>query len=72
LRSEWANWRGKGYAYTLEDSDAWDDFNVEQQASLVEDWFDRGMSTTDNRFVFIEKIIRAGVTGGVWARPPDN
>jgi hypothetical protein len=29
----------------------------------MEDWFCLGMSTSDNRFVFIEKIIRAGVTG---------
>jgi len=45
LRSAWANKWGKGYADTLEDSDAWDDFNVEERASLVEDWFDSGMST---------------------------
>ena len=45
---------------------------VRQQASLVEDWFGREMSRTDNRFAFSEKIIRAGVTGGVWTRPPDN
>jgi hypothetical protein len=67
LRSGWANTAGKGYDYTVDPSDAWDDFNVEQQAHLVEDWFEAGMSTTDDRFVFIEKIIRAGITGGFWA-----
>jgi hypothetical protein len=67
LRSLWANTVGKGYDYTLRDSDAWDDFNVEQQARIVEDWFNRGYSKTDDRNVFIEKIIQPGVTGGVWA-----
>jgi hypothetical protein len=67
LRSIWANRHATGYEYTIEASDAWDDFNVEQQAHLVEDWFDGGMLPTDSRFVFIEKIIRAGVKGGIWA-----
>jgi hypothetical protein len=67
LRSLWANQWGKGYSYTIEESDAWNDFNVEQQAQIVEDWFKRGKSETDSRFVFIEKIIRPGVTGGFWA-----
>jgi hypothetical protein len=67
LRSLWANTLGAGYNYTIGALDAWDDYNVEQQAQLVEDWFSGGMSTTDDRFVFIEKIIRAGVTGGFWA-----
>ncbi len=68
LRSAWANSRwGAGYDYTIGPSDAWDDYNVEQQAHLVEDWFAGGMSTTDDRFVFVEKIIRTGITGGFWA-----
>jgi hypothetical protein len=71
LRSLWANTGGVGYDYTVGASDAWDDYNVEQQAHLVEDWFDGGMSTTEDRFVFIEKIIRAGITGGFWADPWD-
>ena len=73
LRSAWANSKlGAGYGYTLQASDAWDDFNVEQQASLVEHWFSGGMSTTDDRFVFIEKIIRAGISGGFWASMLDT
>jgi len=73
LRSIWANSPlGAGYSYTVGPSDAWNDFNVEQQAQLVEDWFDGGMSMTDDRFVFIEKIIRAGVTGGFWADMMDD
>jgi hypothetical protein len=71
LRSIWANTAGVGYEYTIGSDDAWNDYNVEQQAHLVEDWFDGGMSTTDDRFVFIEKIIRAGITGGFWANMLD-
>jgi hypothetical protein len=72
LRSFWANVPGKGYYYTLEESDAWDDFNVEQQASIVEHWFTRGMQINDDRFTFIDKIIRPGITGGFWADIRDN
>jgi hypothetical protein len=51
-----------------EDSDAWDDFNVEQQASIVENWFKNGtMSLIDERYPFIEKIIKPGIRGGAWA-----
>jgi hypothetical protein len=73
LRSIWANSRfGAGYDYTIGASDPWNDYNVEQQVQLMEDWFDGGtMSTTDDRFVFIEKIIRAGITGGFWASMVD-
>lgn len=67
-RSVWANEFGQGYGYTLEDSDAWDDFNVEQQASIVENWFKNGtMSLIDERYPFIEKIIKPGIRGGAWA-----
>jgi hypothetical protein len=69
LRSLWA--QRKGYYSTIEESDAWDDFNVEQQAQKVEEWYAGGMSETDLRFVFVDKIIRPGVTGGFWATPVD-
>ena len=72
LRSFWANVPGKGYHYTLEESDAWDDFNVEQQASIVEHWFTRGMQINDDRFPFIAKIIKPGITGGFWATIRDK
>jgi hypothetical protein len=58
LRSLWANSRGAGYAYTVGEN--WDDYNVEQQAHLVEDWFMGRQSETDPRFVYIDKIIRPG------------
>ena len=67
IRALWAMTIGKGYSYTLNSDDAWDDFNVEQQAQIVEDWFANGMSPNDDRFVFIDKIIRPGVEGGFWS-----
>src|SRR5262249_9043292 len=33
--SIWANKFGKGYDYTIEDSDSWSTYNIEQQAHLV-------------------------------------
>lgn len=47
-------------AYTYKLGQAWGDYNVEQQASIVADWFERGMKTTDERFTFIVNNIRAG------------
>jgi hypothetical protein len=61
LRSAYANTAGEGYNYTIEDDDTWDGYNVEQQAKLVQDWYDPAIgrqSTSDVRFPFIEKIIR--------------
>jgi hypothetical protein len=59
LRSLWANTRGVGYPYTVGEN--WDDYNVEQQAHMVEDWFMGGQKVTDPRFVYIDKIIRRGI-----------
>ena len=47
-------------AYTYKLGKAWSKYNVEQQASIVADWFELGMSTTDERFKFIVNNIRAG------------
>ena len=63
LSSFWANTAGEGYSYTL--GKAWDDYNVEQQGDIVSDWYVKGMSTSDDRFVFIDKIIRPAI--GKWS-----
>jgi hypothetical protein len=63
LRSLWANTAGAGYNYTP--GAPWDDYNVEQQAQIVEDWYKAGMSPTDARFVYIDKIIRPGIGNGL-------
>ncbi len=36
----------------------WDDFNVEQQASLVDEWFDGGMSRIGPRWHYVDNIIQ--------------
>jgi hypothetical protein len=36
------------------------DYNVEQQASIVEDWFRNGMRPDDELFTYINDHIRAG------------
>jgi hypothetical protein len=40
----------------------WDDYNVEQQANIVEDWFSDGMKTdaNDKLYPYIRDHIRAG------------
>jgi len=63
IRSIWAQTIGDGYRYTLQQTDCWNDFNVEQQASIVEHWFARGMSTADDRYPFIAKIIQSDDAG---------
>jgi hypothetical protein len=69
--SFWANTFGKGYDHTVEWKDRWESYNVEQQAQLVENWFDDGMKESDKRFFFIENIIRNGINAGhSWTRIP--
>jgi hypothetical protein len=49
-------------AYTYKPGNPWADYNVEQQASIVADWFTDGMRTEDkdDRFTYIVNNIRAG------------
>ena len=48
----------KAYRYTL--GKRWGQYNVEQQASIVEDWFRKGRKTTDPRYRYIRDNIRKG------------
>ena len=50
--------RNKAYEY--KPGKPWDDYNVEQQALLVQDWFRNGMSEDDERYTYIANHIRAG------------
>lgn len=50
--------RGKAYDFTP--GEAWDSYNVEQQANIVERWFARGMNEDDPLYVYIAEHIRAG------------
>ena len=40
-------------------SSKWSDYNVEQQADIVEDWFAGGKSDKDDRYKFITSVIRS-------------
>ncbi len=50
--------RNKAYDFTP--GKEWSDYNVEQQANIVEDWFRNGMRADDDLFVYIRDHIRAG------------
>ena len=45
----------------------WDDYNVEEQAQIVEDWFKKGMSASDPRFPYVRDNLRKGNAGFVGA-----
>ena len=49
---------GGAYSYNL--GQPWNNYNVEQQASIVEHWFSSGMSSSNPRFTYIQRNIRAG------------
>ena len=50
--------RNSAYNYTP--GSPWGTYNVEQQGNIVEDWYDRGLSSTDPRFRYISGNIRMG------------
>lgn len=56
--SLWANTFGDGYTFTA--GDPWDDYNSEQQASIVEKWHQRGHNKRDELYPYIVKIIWSG------------
>ena len=62
LSSIWGQTLGDGYDAVP--GKPWDDYNVEQQASLVEDWYTGGMTSSDDRFPYIEKVLRKGGGSG--------
>jgi hypothetical protein len=47
-------------AYDYKPGEPWDDYNVEQQALLVQHWFSNGMRDDDDRYTYIVNHIRAG------------
>lgn len=74
----WEEHRGRAYAYSMNNIGVnnWSDFNYEQQASIIADWYyskdeqnhfnviipGGNMSTLDSRYPFITLNIRAGST----------
>jgi hypothetical protein len=47
-------------AYTYTTGSAWKNYNCEQQASIVEDWYVNGSLESDTRFRYIRDNIRKG------------
>ncbi|MEP6539951.1 MAG: hypothetical protein ABJF23_31785, partial [Bryobacteraceae bacterium] len=43
----------------LDKDKAWDDYNAEQQAHIVEDWNNHGRNKNDDLYPFISEVIRS-------------
>ena len=50
----------RGNAYTYVAGRPWSGYNVEQQASIVEDWFTFGESATSPLYPYITNNVRKG------------
>ena len=57
-------WATKSDAYAYTPGKSWDDYNVEQQAHLVEDWFHGGMQTPTSTTATFKVRFAASRTGG--------
>jgi hypothetical protein len=53
---------GTGSAYAYKPGADWGSYNVEQQASIVEDWFVSGEPTSGNLFGYVRDFVRKGKT----------
>lgn len=53
--------RNKAYDFTA--GRAWNSYNVEQQAGIVESWFAGGMETDSELYAYIDEHIRRGRSG---------
>jgi hypothetical protein len=58
LSSVWAQSLGDGYDGALGKS--WNAYNVEQQATIVENWYKADMKTDDAAYPYIKKVVRKG------------
>jgi len=58
LSSLWGQSFGEGYQPIL--GKPWDDYNVEQQATIVESWYAAGMGTSHAAFPYVDKVVRRG------------
>ena len=55
--------RDRNRAYEFKAGRRWGSYNVEQQASMVEKWFEEGMRPEHELYTYIAENIRAGVGG---------
>ena len=53
----WASSLTGGYGFTA--GKAWQDYDVEQQASIVEKWFANGKKDTDELFPYVHLVVRS-------------
>jgi hypothetical protein len=58
LSSVWGQSFGDGYDVVL--GKAWNDYNVEQEAIIVENWYVGGMTGGADEFQYVEKVVRRG------------
>lgn len=54
----WASSVAGSYSFTP--GDPWDDYDVEQQASIVEKWYSNGEKKADPLYPYIRLVIRSG------------
>lgn len=47
-------------SYSFTPGDPWNDYDVEQQASIVEKWYSNGRNKTDPLYPYIRLVIRSG------------
>jgi hypothetical protein len=47
-------------SYTFTPGKPWNDYDVEQQASIVEQWFHNGQKKTDPLYPYIRLVVRSG------------
>jgi hypothetical protein len=52
-----------GGDYTFKAGKAWEDYDVEQQASIVEKWFARDKKDTDELFPYVHLVVRSAGQG---------
>ena len=51
-----------GAAYNYTAGQSWSSYNVEQQASIVEDWFNASEPTSGSLWGYIDNYVRKGIT----------
>jgi hypothetical protein len=62
LSSVWGQTFGDGYDVVLGQS--WSDYNVEQEATIVENWYNDGMIGSDDGYQYVQKVVRRGGGAG--------
>jgi hypothetical protein len=61
LSSGWSQLLYGSGAYAYSPGQDWGDYNAEQQAHIVEDWYKRGLQVSDSNFRYIRDHIRSPV-----------